>query len=455
MKTDKGFAKSGNRVHPTLKFIVAAIFVAGIVFGKPHDAFADLIFIDTAFGTGGFVTTDIDDYNDFGNALTIQTDGKILVAGSTEYDEYYNNKFVVARFNSDGSLDTTFDSTGIVTTTVGTQGDDSARDIVILSNGKILVTGPSLGDNGYDFGLVQYNSDGSPDTGFGTNGIVTADYPDGSSHADTILIQSDDKILVGGGVDPYPNPGSEMVLARYLEDGNLDTTFSGDGFVGISFGPSYDSFGSMALQTDGYIVVVGSTDVGTDEDIVVLRYNTGGSLDPSFGVGGIVTLDIDGEDDYGGEVAIQSDGKILVTGSCYIDGIHHLVVARLTSTGTLDTSFNQNGMVLTPLGDYAYYSAIQILDNDKLLLSGTVRTGEAYDSFLARHNSNGSLDTTFNLSGFVFNDREDDDFCTGSAIQSDGKIVLVGSTNSPHEILVFRYDFSDSFDVFLPFVVKH
>ncbi|MFT6765834.1 MAG: putative delta-60 repeat protein [Alteromonas naphthalenivorans] len=208
--------------------------------------------LDGSFGGGdGKVTTNING-GDIAYGVAIQSDGKIVVVGES------NSSFGVARYNTDGSLDTSFDTDGFLTTNFGSV--DAAYGVAIQSDGKIVVSGNS----GNDFAVARYNTDGSLDTTFDTDGKLTTDI--GSSSTDVaygVAIQADGKIVVVG------DNGSDFAVVRYNTDGSLDTTFDTDGKLTTDIGTATaDTARAVTIQTDGKIVVVGRS----ANDFAVVRY---------------------------------------------------------------------------------------------------------------------------------------------------------------------------------------
>ena len=445
---------SQSKVQSTIKVFLALILAATLLFGPTQLVFADDGDLDPTFGTGGFVSHNIGDSIDEGMTVAIQSDGKIVAAGYSYMYEGNDSVFLVTRYNSNGSLDSTFDNDGIVTTSFSSIGHDQASDMVIQSDGKILVAGASYGDNNYDFGLVRYNSDGSLDSGFGINGVVVTDYEEEDNEPKAIVVQNDGKIIVVGRTQ---NSVSEkkFLLVRYTDNGNLDPTFEGDGIVLTSIGSGSEWINDMALQNNGKIIVAGASYNGTDYDFVVARYDTDGTLDTTFGIGGVVTIDFNNEDDQVNDVAIQSNGNILLIGTSGNEGANEMAVVRLNSGGSLDTTFNHTGIVTQPYGYHSYGKSVLILETGQIIAAGFTIIDTDYDLMLVRYNSDGSLDTAFNLSGVVITDLVGDDYCQDITLQSDGKLVLTGSTNNHGDIFVARYMFSDSFTSFIPILLTN
>jgi len=237
---------------------------------------------------------------------------------------------------SPGDLDTSFDGDGLVTTSVSGTGD-KGRAVAIQSDGKILVAGE---DGNKNITVVRYNSDGSLDTTFDGDGIVTTTIS-GNDKGNGIAIQADGKILVAGSTrDAGGN--DNFLLLRYNPNGGLDTTFDGDGIAFTSLGTAKDQAWDVAIQSDGKIIVVGKADV----DIGVVRFNTNGSLDTTFDGDGIAVTDLGSGKDEARAVALQSDGKIVVGGNTDVD----FALVRYNANGSLDTGFGTGGSVVTDLG---------------------------------------------------------------------------------------------------------
>lgn len=382
--------------------------------------------LDTTFGTGGKVVTNFGaDDRIFSSVL--QSDGKIIVAGSS------NNNFAVARYNTNGDLDTSFDTDGLDPIDFGST--DSAEAAAIQSDGKIVVAGTS----GNDFALARLNTDGSLDTSFGNNGKVITDLGSAFEAAYALAIQSDGRIIVAGksnqGVD------DDFALARYNSDGTLDTSFDTDGKLRTDFG-SYEEIQSVAIQSDGKIVAAGRSG-NLSPDFAVARYNTDGTLDASFNGDGKVTVDFNFDQDDANSVSIQSDGKIVIGGSVNATGSDSdFGILRLTSTGELDSTFDNDGKVTTNISNTDVISTVLILGNGKILAAGYSIGATNYNITLTRYNTSGSLDTSFGTNGIVTTSMIAADLYAMSAlIQSDGNIVVSGYalTTPTNEFFVARY----------------
>ncbi|MDO8750984.1 MAG: hypothetical protein Q7K03_07560 [Dehalococcoidia bacterium] len=331
--------------------------------------------LDTTFDADGKLTTDFGG-NDAGYSVAIQGDGKIVVAGETYLASAYN--FALARYNTDGSLDTSFDADGRVTTNFG--GDDIGKSVAIQSDGRIVVAGYSNVGGTYDFALARYNANGSLDTSFDADGKVTTDFG-GNNFGQSVAIQSDGRIVAAGRSGAFPNYDS--ALARYNADGSLDASFNTGGKVTTDFGGN--DFGySVAIQGDGRIVVAGHSDVGGTADFAVARYNADGTLDTTFDADGKVTTDFGGNN-FGQSVAIQSNGKIVVAGYSGEGVAYDFAVARYNADGSLTTSFGAGGKVTTDFGGYDIGQSVAIQSNGKIVVAGYSGDGVAYDFAVARY----------------------------------------------------------------------
>src|ERR1051325_5285566 len=212
---------------------------------------------------------------------------------------------------STACLDTSFNGTGIVTTPIGS-GHDFGNSAAIQGDGKIIVAGQTWNGSNYDFAVVRYNGDGTLDTSFNGTGMVTTAFGSGTDIGSSVAVQEDGKIVVAG----YSLIGtsSDFAVARYNPDGSLDTSFNGTGKVTTDIGGGFDVGHSVAMQGDGKVVVAGWSFAGFSYDFALVRYNSDGSLDTSFNGTGKATTDIGGSADEGFSVVIQEDGKIVAAG---------------------------------------------------------------------------------------------------------------------------------------------
>jgi uncharacterized delta-60 repeat protein/gliding motility-associated-like protein len=353
--------------------------------------------LDQDFGTqGGYTRTSFFNGGAGFHGIAIQSDGKIVAAG----DEHKGSKavFALARYNSDGRLDTSFGSGGKIFTDFD-GGNDRARRVAVQKNGKIVVAGYTYNGKNYDFAIVRYNHDGKLDNGFGDRGKVITAFGDRNDLARSMVLQPDGMILVAGEFWKEENVvSSDFVLARYKSNGKLDEKFGSDGSVITDFGEGDDKARSVVVQADGKIIVAGQSYISRKGFFSLVRYNPNGSLDTSFGDrgDGKVVTDVGASENLGISLALQPDGKILLTGEANNGNNLDFALARYNSNGRLDTSFGSGGKVLTDFGGSNDHGRSIVLQADgKIIVAGQTRNGNREDAALARYNPNGSLDTSF------------------------------------------------------------
>ncbi len=330
--------------------------------------------LDTTFGIGGKVITTIENRSE-GNSVVIQADDKILLGGSSYW--FIN----LARYNIDGNLDTTFGDGGIVITDVDGYYSEKCKSMAIQSDGKILLGGygqHNANDNPYLI-LLRYNTDGTLNTTFGTGGIVIGREGRGYS----INIQNNGKILLGG------SSVNNFALVRYNANGTLDSTFGIGGEV-INPVDSSGEANTLGIQSNGKIVLGGYTfNSGINSGFALVQYNTDGTLDNSFGVGGIVKTYIGSSSCVGNSLNFQDDGKILLAGNAInTSNYSDFALVRYDSIGTLDNSFGIGGMVTTPIGsNYSSVFSLSIQADNKIVLGGYAYTGSKTDMTMVRYNA--------------------------------------------------------------------
>ncbi len=403
--------------------------------------------LDTSFDSDGKVTTDMGSGSDRGNAIALQSDGKILVAGNNAFQ-----RFALARYNADGSLDTSFSSDGKLTTNVDS-GVDSGEDMALQSDGKILVAGYSHNGSDYDFALVRYNADGTLDTSFGTvvsgqtrSGMVTTAILSGNDFARAVALQSDGDIVVAGA--SHNGTNEDFALARYDTNGDLDTSFGNNGKVTTAILSNAEYIFDVAVQSDGKIVAAGYSNNGSDNDFALARYNANGSLDTSFDTDGKVTTAIGSSDDLGQAIALQSDGDIVVAGYSSNGSNDDFALVRYNANGSLDTSFGtvvsgqtRSGKVITAIRSRNDRARGVVLQSDgDIVVAGESENASARNDFaLARYDTNGDLDASFDSDGKVTTAfaSTSADVAYDLALQTDGKIVAAGA--SGERIALARY----------------
>jgi len=408
------------------------------IFGNAQTGSAADGDLDPTFGVAGQVVTDLNHSTDWANGVAIQPDGKMVVVGTTyKQNDYSDEDFAITRYNADGTLDSTFGRGGKVRTDFpGLAAVPSS--VVIQSDGKIVVAGGAFPIFTFagNFVIARYNSNGKLDRSFGDNGIVTTFFEAGS-YASSVALQSDGKIIAAGTVFVDfiigEQSDTDFALARYNRDGSLDTTFGSGGLVSTDFLGKEDDAFSVLIQPDGKIVAVGSAnDPANYYDFAAVRYLSNGTIDTSFGVSGKVQTDFGDQNfDRAQAAALQADGKIVAAGFAisHGGGVENFAVARYTSSGVLDTSFSSDGKQQITFNNCCQSANEVLLQSDgKIITVGYANTEDSDSDFLlARLTTNGALDSTFGVGGKVRTSFGDlNGGANGAALQADGKIVAVG-----------------------------
>jgi len=412
--------------------------------------------LDTSFDTDGIVTTTPMVNGGNINSISIQGDGKIVVGGAS--NDGVQSYFALARYNTNGSLDTSFDTDGIVTTAIRTM-DDYVYSVAIQSDGKIIAAGDTSDTNNHHFAVARYNVNGSLDATFDHDGKVMTEVENRNDWGSSVAYESDGKIVAAGYSFNEIISNYDFAVARYNADGTLDTSFDNDGKVTTEIGSGDDYGQSVAIQSDGKIVVAGYSNNGSNHDFALARYNTDGSVDYGFGGSGKVTTDFSGNHDYGYGVAIQSDGKIVAAGYILNGSYYDFALARYNTNGSLDTSFDGdtsmpgypgNGKVTTAVGSENNYGhGVAIQSDGKIVVAGYSDNGANPDFAVVRYNTDGSLDDLFDGDGITTTAvGSGGDYGISVAIQTDGKIVEVGySDTGPNpDFAVVRYNTDGSLD---------
>ncbi|WP_372412383.1 hypothetical protein [Streptomyces luteireticuli] len=395
--------------------------------------------LDTSFGTGGKVSVDFGPIS-IANAVAVQGNQSLVLAGRV--GDVSSGDWGVVRLSPNGSLDASFGSGGKVVINFTGQ-EDVARAVALQSDGKIVVGGFSGSELAGNISVARLNTDGTLDSSFGTGGTVTYDISGATGDAiRAMAIQPDGKIL-GAGV-AGANPG----LIRLNPDGSLDATFAGGGKAAVPIGNSGHLF-ALALLSTGKFLVAGF-DTITQDDFLLARFNTDGTLDATFGTSGFVRTDFNGLNDLGFVVLVKADGAIVLGGD--IDAADPFGTGgdikagwvRYHPDGSLDAAFGTGGKTqsdpspLIPDGVRGL-----VLQNDGKIVAGgfigeaTGLTGFADpmvgDFGLWRLNPNGTLDAAFGTGGIVRTDfAGQGDGGRAIVLQTANKIVLVGGATTNH-----------------------
>ena len=416
--------------------------------------------LDASFNSKGFVTHHNaagGNSRDHGKAITIDDQGRILVAGQSYNGFDYD--LSLWRYNPDGTLDTSFGTKGFVThhDAAGGGWSDRVYSITTDSRGKILVTGESYNGSDMDMVIWRFHPDGTLDTTFGTGGVVVHDNAAGGNGGDTgrsIAIDSQGRILVAG----YSRNGSgndDMVIWRYNPDGTIDTAFGNNGVVvhnSAAGGNGSDLGNSITIDSQGRILVTGESSNGLNDDMVIWRYDIFGNLDASFGTGGVVvhhnTAGGSGND-LGKSITVDDQGRILVAGHSQNSSDYDMVVWRYNPDGTIDTSFGTNGFVVHngAAGGSSddYGRSITIDSKGRILVAGESYNGSDYDMVIWRYNPDGIIDTAFGNNGVVIHNSaaggNNHDYASSITIDGEGKILVTGDSynGSDYDMAIWKF----------------
>lgn len=380
--------------------------------------------LDPSFADDGRKTTDIQE-EDRGRGVIHHPNGKIYIVGFTHHqaDSHPSSRDpFIARYHADGSLDTDFGSEGVVRRNRSNR-PETFHDAALQDDGKIVAAGYQ--NNGStpddrDFLAVRYHTNGTVGDTFSFADFGQRD------EGQTVLIQPDGKILVAGWIETGSGGAStrDFGVARYDTDGTLDSSFDGDGLVTLDVDGDEDRVRDLAVQSDGKILAGGWATIGGQRDFALARLNADGTLDLSFGDDGLLTLD---HLDTGTSLLVQEDGKILFGGRNASDSNADFAVVRLAADGMPDSGFGTDGTVTVDF-DGDRDSGVHMVQqaDGKILVAGNATVDGQRDFALARLNVDGTLDASFAGDGRQTTDFNGYEDAARSPAIKDGKILVVG-----------------------------
>ena len=416
-----------------VRVAVAGLAMASSALGAPG-AF------DPSLDADGLLLTSLSPPAARAGGVIVQSDERIVVAGTMSGTGGVD--VAIARYNRDGTPDTTFSGDGIQTIPIAPgNGADVPSALAMQKDGKIVVVGTAAvgGSTGGDFAIVRLRTDGTLDDSFSNDGIQTVSFRASSADdvAHAVAIQSNGKIIVAGSVDMGAGSGVDIGIARFGSNGEPDPTFAGGkASFSIGSGSADDEGFGVAVTPDGSIVVAGSTAASgavgdSTRNVALLRVTETGVADPAFSGDGREVADISnltgapGSDDRALALIRLTDGRLVVAGAAAEGGIgEQLLVARFTEAGTLDASFAGDGVVTIdggPGADQAVALAEQA--DGALVVAGHQGTS---NGVVARLASNGGLDTTFATSGIL--PLSQTGAIGGVALTPQSDIVVAGAT---------------------------
>ena len=387
--------------------------------------------LDPDFGLAGKVITDLGfDSDAQALALALQSDGRIVAAGRASIP-LHGFDFALARYNIDGTLDAGFGIGGRVITDFFA-GNDRATSIVIQPDGRIVVGGDAFNTNtgNTDFALARYNPDGSPDTSFDVDGKLTTDLSTNDA-GNALVLRPDGRILLAGSILDS-QLSKDFALLSYNPDGRVDANFGTNGRVITDFSNLADEVTAAIIKPGGLILAVGFAGTpGKSRDFALAQYNADGTLDSTFGVGGKATVDFFGSTDEARAVALQTDGRIVVAGSAFNGAsLGDFALARLDEDGSLDSSFRSSGKVTADFsGNLDAAEAVVVLPDGRIVAGGRAFTSSSNSDFaLVSYKPNGKPDSSFGAGGRLITDFFGSiDQTFDVVVDSSGRLIAAGS----------------------------
>ena len=435
----------------------AVVLVAGALIASTLVAASPAPLSATTGATGDLDTTfDTDGWNTISGtglwfeaaSVVVQSSGKVVVAGARMNGSQFDP--LIARFNTDGSLDTTFgsDGTGIVvepwpnaTIMEWVNRSGAAVDVALLSDDRIVVTSSPSGDN-EKHGIMLFTADGVLDTSFDGDGRrkIASGGPNMDVWTTAVTVTSDDKIMIVG-TSPDNGWDYRMKVYRLNTDGSNDTSFNNDGMRNVYFPSSVDNLANAVVMSGDKTVFGGSAaDSWSRHDMGIGQLTSDGRNDTAFASGtGRTYVDFGFGDSDVRELLVQADGKIVGIGESQVfDNDDSVAVTRLNADGSLDTSFSGDGKFAHDFGNGDSYGWAGAIDEDgRIVIAGQYNNGANDKAFVMRLTTAGELDTSFGTGGiktFDFVADHDEKF-NAIAVQGDD-MVVAGASGS--DLLVAR-----------------
>lgn len=396
-----------------------AAMALGTLNGAAHATPGDLDYSFNA-GSGKAITT-LDNFANTTSGAVLQSDGKVVLVGAC-HDASFVNFVCLARYNADGSLDTTFQSVGTVKHFIGPaiENGGSAYAVAIQADGKIVLAGVcSVGGSG-NFCLAKLTADGALDTDFSGLGWLAISVGDGNQAiAYAVAIQSDGQILAAGEC-LAANGQYKFCMRRFSVGGAADSSFGAAGGV-VTTAIGIQAYAMrVVLQSDGKILLVGVCEVAVGSGkLCIARYTVNGALDLSFNVTGQVLSAFPADLYNGVRVAVQADGRILTGDTC--------CVTRWNSNGTLDNTFASNGRATVGFAP----SGLALTTDQKILVAGSCAVNGVGEFCHRRYNADGTADRAYRVGTTIATPVDTGgSFPSAALIQADGKAVIAGSCAS-------------------------
>ncbi len=359
-----------------------------------------------------------------GTDILVQPDGKVL-AGVTSQFLVGAVGFQLWRYDPDGSPDASFGDAGRVATSFSSVGE--IRSLALQPDGRILAGGFSGSPEA--FTIVRYNSNGTIDTSFGVDGKSFTRFG-GRWQGNALAVAPDGKIIMAGFQRKINNVGMDaLTVARYNSNGTLDTSFDTDGYTTPTLLDWSSGVTGLRVQPDGKVIIASSTTTG--DNFGMMRYNVNGSVDTSFGTGGLVTTVMGTGISDILSIELLADGRIIAGGTASNGTNRDFALARYNTDGSLDTSFDGDGKLLTPVGaGEDYLQEIVVQPDGKIVAAGFSHNGTNYDFSFVRWNSDGPVDSTYGTNGKTIINLGNTEMTSGLALDSLGRATFAGRSNT-------------------------
>ncbi|MEP6684220.1 MAG: T9SS type A sorting domain-containing protein [Parafilimonas sp.] len=392
--------------------------------------------LDSSFGNNGKVLTALSNgYLDCAGS-GLQSDGSIIAGGSVSFINSNTDDFFAIKYLPDGKQDNSFGKKGMGVI----KGLGEAQTVAVQKDNKILIAGYDA-DIAGTYRVItagRLNADGSVDSAFGTNGSITTNL---GENCNDIAIQPDGKILITG------TTGIAFITLRYMANGTPDESFGSNGSVVTKIDNGSPKLGNAnIIQPDGKIVVAG----GDNHKIMLVRYNADGSLDETFGNNGQVVSDISSITNplnVVNDMVLQPDGKLVLAGTTATElGVANTILLRYMLDGSFDTTFGKKGIVVRVLQYNSSGASIALQKDNKIVIAGNAVTDGINNHFLTeRFNADGSIDSSFDYTGYQITVMDENDIAIKVLLQNDGKILLAGDAynsqqgTASYEVAFARY----------------
>ncbi len=406
--------------------------------------------LDLSFGVDGNVITDLGNGYDLCTGLVIQPDQKVVIGGIAQGGDGYSHPTLI-RMNTDGTLDNTFGNAGVASTDALVGASYGTSDpLIIQPDGKLLFAFMKFQEGERSMAVIRFNSDGSIDSTFGVDGVASVLVFEYYDYVTSVVLQPDGKILVVGYGHYFSGNSFKMCAVRFNDDGSLDESFADNGIFIYADSDGSRYIMDVKLQSDGKIVMAGHWVMTGYYQYGILRLNEDGSFDDTFGTDGISLINVTNGYDVPQYIRIRPDGSILIGGSATAEGSSENILAMicLNANGTLDENFGNNGIVLSPLqGLFNAAESLVVADDGKILLVGHHEESDVYGAVL-RYNADGTLDTTFGVNGVSLLGEDGGSYHVENVRQqNDGKIVVCGwtgySDTNEHHFTASRLHYDD------------